>query len=104
MRSISMLSGDSALVRFATTRTDPGTQSQAPQLWAAVLRYKFSGGAMRAEDRLVNPLGFQVVHYRRDAEMLPVAVAASEAPLQTSPASAPAPVAAITQPSAGAPR
>lgn len=84
VRSLSMLTGDTALVRFATTRTDPGAQSQPPQLWAAVLKYRFSGSAMRAEDRLINPLGFQVVHYRRDAEML-AADAASSVPAAAAP-------------------
>jgi type IV secretion system protein VirB8 len=36
-----------------------------------VIRYRFSGEPMTREDRFVNPLGFQVLHYRRDAEALP---------------------------------
>jgi type IV secretion system protein VirB8 len=71
VRSVSSLNADTALVRFSTTRTDPGAQAQAPQLWAAVVKYRFSGDAMAAEDRMINPLGFQVVRYRRDAETLP---------------------------------
>lgn len=69
VRSISALANDTALVRFATTRSDPGGQRQPPQLFVAVIRYKFSGAAMSAADRLVNPLGFQVQRYRRDAEL-----------------------------------
>lgn len=71
IRSISSLSGDTALVRFSTVRTDPGGQPQPPQTWAAVIKYRFSGETMTAEDRLTNPLGFQVLRYRRDAETLP---------------------------------
>jgi type IV secretion system protein VirB8 len=37
----------------------------------AVIRYRYSGEPLRLEDRLVNPLGFQVLRYRRDAEALP---------------------------------
>ena len=74
VRSVSSLGADSSLVRFTTTRTDPGAQAQAPQLWAAVVKYRFSGAAMSAEDRMINPLGFQVVRYRKDAETLPEAV------------------------------
>ena len=70
IRSISSINADTALVRYATYRTDPGGQRQAPQSWASVVRYRFSGEAMTAEDRLVNPLGFQVMRYRRDAEYL----------------------------------
>ncbi len=76
VRSVSSLSADTAMVRFTTTRSDPGGQAQAPQYWAAVLKYRFSGAAMSAEDRMINPLGFQVVRYRRDAEALPEAIPA----------------------------
>ena len=74
VRSVSSLSADSSLVRFTTVRTDPGAQPQAPQYWAAVIKYEYSGAEMTQEDRLINPLGFQVTRYRRDAETLPEAV------------------------------
>ena len=38
---------------------------------AAVLAFRFTGAPMRMEDRFTNPLGFQVVSYRRDAETAP---------------------------------
>lgn len=71
VRSVSSVSADTALVRFTTVRTDPGAQAEAPQHWAALIKYRFSGAEMTAEDRLTNPLGFQVVRYRKDAETLP---------------------------------
>jgi type IV secretion system protein VirB8 len=77
VRSLSSLGADSSLVRFTTIRTDPGAQSQAPQYWAAVIKYRFSGAEMRAEDRMINPLGFQVTRYRRDAEMIQESVPAA---------------------------
>jgi len=80
IRSLSSLGNDTALVRFETIRTDPGAQPQPPESWAAVVRFRFSGEAMSAADRLVNPLGFQVVRYRRDAEMPP------SPPVQATPA------------------
>lgn len=88
VRSISSLNARTALVRFTTTRADPGGQPQAPQYWAAIVTYKFSTARMSAADRLVNPLGFQVQRYRRDAEMVapgapapaPAAVAGTVAP------------------------
>jgi type IV secretion system protein VirB8 len=89
IRSISRLANDTALVSFATRRTDPGTQSQPPQLWAAVVKYRFTGGAMTASDRLLNPLGFQVVRYHRDAEMLDEPAPAVPAPVATPAAAAP---------------
>lgn len=80
IRSVSSLNADTALVRYSTMRTDPGGQRQAPQTWAAVIKYRFTGDVMSAEDRMLNPLGFQVVRYRHDAEIAP-----SEAPITTQP-------------------
>jgi type IV secretion system protein VirB8 len=69
--SVSSLAANRSLVRFTTVRADPGGQQQPPQHWAAVVSYRFSGAEMSAADRLLNPLGFQVTRYRRDAETLP---------------------------------
>jgi type IV secretion system protein VirB8 len=74
IRSASSLSADTALVRFSTARTDPGGRPQVGQNWQAVVTFRFSNANMTAEDRLTNPLGFQVTRYRRDAETLPQAV------------------------------
>lgn len=71
VKSISPLGGNSALVRFETQRRDKGGQALGWQPWVSVIRYRFSGEPMQRDDRFVNPLGFQVVHYRRDAEALP---------------------------------
>lgn len=76
VRSVSSLAADSALIRFTTVRTDPGAQPQPPQYWAAVLNYRYSGAEMSEADRLINPLGFQVIRYRRNAETLPEVVEA----------------------------
>lgn len=99
IRSVSSLSTDRSMVRFSTTRTDPGGQAQPPQHYVAVIKYGFSGAAMRAEDRMVNPLGFQVSHYRRDAETLPEAapVPSPQPAVLPAPADAPAPPAAPRQ-------
>lgn len=73
VKSVSALSGNSALVRFETLRRDGGGQWQAPESWVAVIDFKFSTGPMSTEDRFVNPLGFQVSKYRRDPETAPSA-------------------------------
>lgn len=99
VRSVSSLGSDSAMVRFATTRTDPGGRAQPPQLWAAVIKYRFSEASMSAEDRFTNPLGFQVLRYRRDAEIEPAPVV----PVLTAPVdAAPAPAASGLPEPAGA--
>jgi type IV secretion system protein VirB8 len=82
IRGISSLSADTSLVRFTTTRTDPGGQDRTPQLWSAVIRHRFSAAGMSGADRLINPLGFQVFRYRQNAD--------------TAPGPAPAPTAAVS--------
>ena len=88
IHGISSLSADTVLVRFTTNRIDPGGQRQEPQPWQAVIKYRFSGAAMSAADRLINPLGFQVIRYRRDAEipLAPQPTATTPPPLLTVPA------------------
>ena len=71
VRSISSLGANRSLVRFTTTRTDPGARPGPPQYWASVVDFEFSNAAMNEADRFINPLGFQVTRYRRDAETLP---------------------------------
>lgn len=71
VKSVSTLGEGRALVRFQTTRVDPGASPQPASHWAAIVSYSFSTAEMSEADRYVNPLGFQVISYRRDAETLP---------------------------------
>jgi type IV secretion system protein VirB8 len=70
VKSVSPVARNAALVRFDTVRRDAGGQVQPPRSWVAVIRYRYSGEPMKLEDRFVNPLGFQVLRYRRDAETI----------------------------------
>lgn len=70
VKSVSPLGDRSALVRFETIRRDDGARPLAPQPWAAIVQYRFSGEPMAAEERFLNPLGFQVAAYRKDPEAL----------------------------------
>ncbi|WP_379554172.1 virB8 family protein [Qipengyuania sp. DGS5-3] len=79
IKSISSLGADRSLVRFQTTRLDPGARPQAAQDWQAVLSFGYSEAPMSEADRLLNPLGFQVTRYRRNAETLPDPVPAQQA-------------------------
>ena len=67
IKQVTMMSPTSALVRFATDRRD-GDGPVTRMDWAAVIQFGFTGGPLSMEDRLINPLGFQVTNYRRDAE------------------------------------
>lgn len=71
VKSVSPLGRNVALVRFDTIRRDSGGQVQPPSSWVSVIRYRFSGEPMKLEERFVNPLGFRVLRYRRDAESAP---------------------------------
>jgi len=71
VKSVSPVGQDTALVRFDTLRTDANGQAQTATPWIAVIRYKYSTAPMSLDDRFVNPLGFQVVSYRKDPEALP---------------------------------
>jgi type IV secretion system protein VirB8 len=69
--SVTPTGPDTAQVRFITERRDQGQASTQQNWWAAQVRYRYSGEPMSLEDRLANPLGFQVIEYRRDQETVP---------------------------------
>ena len=68
VKSISRLDNGVALVRFDSAIEDRSGILHQPQPWVAIIRYRYSDGAMAFEDRLLNPLGFQVLAYRRNPE------------------------------------
>jgi type IV secretion system protein VirB8 len=72
IRSVSKLGPEIALIRFETERLDRGQAHEPGQSWAAVIHYRFVAAPMSLDDRLVNPLGFQVTRYRRDQEAPPI--------------------------------
>lgn len=80
VKSVTPMGQGAAMVRYDTRRIDQGGQVQLVGSWVAVVRYRFSGEPMRVEDRYVNPLGFQVIRYRRDAETIPAAPTPSPSP------------------------
>lgn len=67
IKSVSLISATSALVRFETERRD-GDLAGERRAYAAVVGFRYTDAPMRNEDRLANPLGFQVTGYRRDSE------------------------------------
>jgi type IV secretion system protein VirB8 len=97
VKSISPIGNDAVLVRFDTVRTDANGRAQPPMPWVSLVRFKYSAEQMKLEDRFVNPLGFQVVQYRRDPEALPPpeprddgSAAAAATPAGSAPLTAPA--------------
>ncbi len=68
IKSVSLLTPSSALIRFDTTRTEGSAVAGEQRSYAAVIVFHYSGSPLSMGDRFLNPLGFQVTHYRRDAE------------------------------------
>lgn len=68
VKKIEVIDKDTARVRFETQRKDVNTDPVRYD-WSAIVSYRFTGQPMKQEDRLLNPLGFQVTAYRRDSEV-----------------------------------
>jgi type IV secretion system protein VirB8 len=69
IKSVTFPNNRTALVRFSTeekSATDTVTRH-----WVALMRFRYTGAPMRNEWRFENPLGFQVLEYRRDQETAP---------------------------------
>jgi type IV secretion system protein VirB8 len=99
VKSVSKLNDGTALVRFDTIRQDRNGFAETGQPWVSVVRFRYVDAPMQLQDRLVNPLGFQVVGYRRDAEApQPAATALTGWNTSTSAAQAPPAVAPVAGP------
>lgn len=68
IRSVSKLGPGLSLVRFATHIEDQNGRPSTEANFVATVRYSFSNNALSFEDRLINPLGFQVTGYRVEME------------------------------------
>ncbi|PRD44055.1 type VI secretion protein [Phyllobacterium phragmitis] len=69
VKSLSFLNKNTATVRFFTDeKRDNSTRRQH---WVAVVKFRYTSVPLKNEYRFDNPLGFQVVEYRRDQESLP---------------------------------
>lgn len=100
VKSVSRLNDGTALVRFDTLRQDPNGHVEMGQPWVAVIRYRYVDAPMAMQERLVNPLGFQVTSYRRDAEAPPAGFASATT---GAPPVQPMPPAAAPSPAVGSP-
>jgi type IV secretion system protein VirB8 len=95
VKSVTILGPRSAMIRFDTERSEGGGMPGMRQPWVASVVYSFSGKPINEQDRYLNPLGFQISSYRREAETTqPVPMPA--APLPMVPAPAPAATTGVT--------
>ena len=63
-------SKNTAVVRFSATRKQLNGAPDAEENLVATIGFRYVGAAMREQDRLVNPLGFQATSYRVDPEVV----------------------------------
>jgi type IV secretion system protein VirB8 len=91
IKSVTFPNTRTALVRFSTDeRRSTGITTRH---WQSLVRFRYTSAPARNEVRFENPLGFQVLEYRRDQETVP-AIAPVAAPVSApafSPGFAPAP-------------
>ena len=71
IKSVSFLNKTTATVRFMTETKRENTTRR--EHWVSVIRYRYTTAPLKNEYRFDNPLGFQIVEYRRDQESLPEA-------------------------------
>ena len=103
VKSVTILGPRSAMIRFDTERSEGGGGPGMRQPWVASVGYSFSNKPINEQDRYLNPLGFQISSYRRDAETTqPVPMPAAPAPMLPAPTSVPT-TGVTTLPVPGAP-
>jgi type IV secretion system protein VirB8 len=68
IRSIVFLDKDTALVRFKRTLRDQGKVTES--YWSVTLSFQYLLSPEKESDRFINPLGFQVISYRIDPEVI----------------------------------
>jgi len=70
VNSVAFLNQKTAQVRFRATRTQLSSNEKQDSYWIATLSYQFVSSPLDEEDRLNNPLGFQIKTYRVDQEVI----------------------------------
>jgi type IV secretion system protein VirB8 len=71
IRSIIFINQRVAQVRYLRTITGVGISQPEVSSWTATINFKYLDRPVTEAARLDNPLGFQVVSYRADPEMVP---------------------------------
>ncbi|WP_455481749.1 virB8 family protein [Bartonella sp. B35(2025)] len=69
IKSISFLSKDLIQVRYYKIVREPNGKENISH-WVSILNFSYINARISTEDRLINPLGFQVSEYRSDPEVI----------------------------------
>lgn len=72
IKNIELRPDNEAHVRFEVERRAAGEYAGSRRPYAAIVRFRRKDAPVRMEDRLINPLGFQVTAYRRNDETIGV--------------------------------
>ena len=78
IKSVTFPNNRTALVRFSTD--EKSATNIVTRHWVSLVRFRYTAVPMRNEWRFDNPLGFQVLEYRRDQESAPSPRAAGQQP------------------------
>lgn len=73
VKSVTFPNQRTALVRFMTEEKSQANTVQ--RHWVSLIRFRYTGVPAKNEIRFQNPLGFQVLEYRRDQETAPAPTA-----------------------------
>lgn len=68
IKSIQLGINKTATVRFKTILDEENKQQE--EHWISSLQYRYTQKPLTLKERLVNPLGFKIINYRRDQEIL----------------------------------
>lgn len=69
VKSVTFPNNRTALARFSTE--EKSSTNVITRNWVSLIRFRYTSTPMRNEWRFDNPLGFQVLEYRRDQETAP---------------------------------
>jgi type IV secretion system protein VirB8 len=69
IKSVTFPNNRTALARFSTE--EKSSTNVITRNWVSLVRFRYTSAPMRNEWRFDNPLGFQVLEYRRDQETAP---------------------------------
>jgi len=70
IKSIAFLNPETAQIRFTATEDHVSSPPKMSD-WIATLSYRFGAAPADDAERLINPVGFSVTHYRIDQEVIP---------------------------------
>jgi len=69
IKSVSLVANGQALVRYDLVQRNESGGIALPSPYVSVVRYRYRDRPLAEADRFINPLGFEVIAYRKDPEV-----------------------------------